>query len=213
MSTDGLQASRCGREHDMDAVAEPQERIAFMVRTIKIAPIVRVCALTLTVVTALALGCAGMAAAAGGAHTQSFTETFHGTLTNELNEKRALEEGEEYEPPINPCTGKELQVVEETNLVNHITFFPASDEVWATFTQTSGVTATEEGTSVTYSGRTTFWGNFNVNRQNENSTFTGTIRLKGSDGSTISFHVVDHFTLLPGGKVAVEFAKPRLTCG
>jgi hypothetical protein len=187
-----------------------------MVRTIKITPVRRTGVLggaLVAVAAALSLGPAVVASASGGAHTQSFTETFHGTLTNELNEQRALEHGEEYEPPINPCTGKELQVVEETNLVNHITFFPASDEVWATFTQTSRDTATEQGTSVTYSGHTTFWGNFNVNRQNETSTFTGTIRVNGSDGSTILMHEVDHFTLLPGGKVAVEFAKPRLTCG
>jgi hypothetical protein len=186
-----------------------------MVRTIKIIPM-RARTLTATLaalIAALMLGPASTALASGGAHTQSFTENFHGTLTNELNEQLAKERGEEYEPPVNPCTGKELQVLESTNLVNHITFFPAGDEVWATFTQTSRVSATEEGSSVTYSGHTTFWGNFNVNRQNENSTFTGTIQLKGSDGSTISYHQVDHFTLLPGGKVAVEFEKPRLTCG
>lgn len=37
--------------------------------------------------------------------------------------------------------------------------------------------------------------------------------MGGSDGSTISFHEVDHFTLLPRGKIAVEFEKPHLTCG
>jgi hypothetical protein len=187
-----------------------------MVRTIKITSVGRTGVLggaLLAVAAALSLGPAVVASASGGAHTQSFTESFHGTLTNELNEQLAKERGEEYEPPVNPCTGNVLQVSEETNLVNHITFFPAGDEVWATFTQTSRVTATEEGAGVTYSGHTTFWGNFNVNRQNENSTFTGTIRLKGSDGSMISYHEVDHFTLLPGGKVAVEFAKPRVTCG
>jgi hypothetical protein len=187
-----------------------------MIRTIKVTPIPRalVLATALAAATAaLLLISAGAAFASGGAHTQSFTENFHGILTNELNEELAEERGEEYEAPVNPCTGKELQVVENTNLVNHITFFPASDEAWGTFTQTSRITATEEGTTTTYAGHTTFWGNFNVNRQNENSTFTGTIRVKGSDGSIISFHQVDHFTLLPGGKVAVEFEKPRLTCG
>jgi len=183
-----------------------------MIRTVEITPIRRALVLV-AATTTLLLASTGTAFASGGTHTQSFTENFHGTLTNEMNKELAEERGEEYEPPVNPCTGNELQVVESTNLVNHITFFPASDEVWATFTQTSRITATEEGTTTTYAGHTTFWGNFNVNRQNETSTFTGTIRVKGSDGSTISFHEVDHFTLLPNGKVAVEFAKPRLTCG
>jgi hypothetical protein len=151
--------------------------------------------------TALLLASPGTALAAGGPHTQSYTEHFHGTLTNELNEQRA------------PCTGDELQVIENTNIVNHITFFAAGDELWATFTQTSRIAATDEATGVIYTGHSTFWGNFNVNRQNENSTFTGMIRLKGSDGTTILYHVVDHFSLLPGGKVGVEFEKPHLTCG
>jgi hypothetical protein len=202
-----------GRRHESGCGPEFRGRdYITMIRMIEITPIRRAIGLVATT-TALLFAFAGAAFASGGAHTQSFTENFHGVLTNELNEKLAEERGEEYEPPVNPCTGKELQVVENTNLVNHITFFPASDEVWATFTQTSKVTATEEGTNTSYSGHTTFWGNFNVNRQNENSTFTGTIRLKGSDGSTISYHGVDHFTLLPSGKVAVEFGKPRITCG
>jgi hypothetical protein len=178
-------------------------------RMSKIAP-----ALLLTAtMTALLSVSVGSALAAGGTHTQSYTENFHGTLTNELSKQRAEENEEEYEPPINPCNGDELQVIEQTNLVNHVTFFPASDEIWATFTQTSRVTAVDEGNGVTYTGHTTFWGNFNVNRQNENSTFTGTIKVKGSDGSTILYHEVDHFSLLPGGKVGVQFEKPHLTCG
>jgi hypothetical protein len=167
---------------------------------------------TAAVAGMLALALVGVAGASGGAHTQSFTETFHGTLTNELNEQIAQERGEEYEPPVNPCTGNELQVVEDVNLVNHITFFPAGDEVWATFTQTSRLTATEEASGVSYTGHATFWGNFNVNRQNENSTFTGTIRARGSNGSTLTFHEVSHFALRPDGKVAVSFEKPRVTC-
>jgi hypothetical protein len=171
-------------------------------------------ALVLTAaMTVLLFGSTASALASGGTHTQSFTEHFHGTLTNELNEQMAEERGEEYEPPINPCTENELQVVEQTNLVSHITFFPASDELWATFTQTSRVTATDTGTGVVYTGHSTFWGGFNVNRQNENSTFTGSIHVRGTDGSPISFHEVDHFTLVPGGKLAVEFEKPHLTCG
>ena len=45
------------------------------------------------------------------------------------------------------------------------------------------------------------------------STFTGSITLRGSDGSVVMFREVDHFTLAANGQVTVSFEKPRLTCG
>ena len=44
-------------------------------------------------------------------------------------------------------------------------------------------------------------------------TFTFSAHATGSDGSTITSHEVVHVTLLPGGKVAVSFDKPSLSCG
>jgi hypothetical protein len=41
-----------------------------------------------------------------------------------------------------------------------------------------------------------------MNEQNSNSTFTGSVHVTGSDGSTISYHEVDHFTMLPSGDVS-----------
>jgi hypothetical protein len=147
---------------------------------------------------AAALVLAGVASAAGGAHTQSFTDNFHGTQTG---------------TDTNPCTGNTVDLTESTNLVNHVTFFPGSDEVWATFTEEDGFTALDEGTGVLYTGHATFWGNFNMNEKNSNSTFTATIRAIGADGSTIAYHEVAHFTMLPSGDVSVTFDKVSLTCG
>lgn len=150
----------------------------------------------LSVAAALAL--AGAAAAAGGTHTQSYTDTFHGTQTT---------------TDYNPCSGDVVDLSMTTNDVAHVTYFPASDESWFTFTEEDSFTATDEGTGVVYTGHATFWGGGNVNRQNSNSTFTSTIRGRGSDGSTISYHEIGHFTMLPDGELAVSFDKPRVTCG
>ena len=154
--------------------------------------------LAATGVAVAALVSAGVASAAGGTHTQSFTDNFHGTQTA---------------TGVNPCTGNTVDISQTTNLVDHVTFFPASDEVWATFTEEDSFTAVDQGTGVVYTGHSTFWGNFNLNKQNSNSTFTATIRARGSDGSTIAYHDVAHFTMLPNGDVSVSFDKPSVTCG
>jgi len=57
------------------------------------------------------------------------------------------------------------------------------------------------------------WGNFNLNERNTNNTFTLTVKLTGSDGSTISAHETQHFSLNANGVVTVDFDKMSLTCG
>lgn len=105
----------------------------------------------------LALAVAAPVAAAGGDHTQSFTDTFHGYQTD---------------TQVNPCNGDTVNISETSSVVNHVTYFPASDEVWGTFTEEDSQSAYDVGTGVTYVGHATFWGNINLNRQNANSTFT-----------------------------------------
>lgn len=92
-----------------------------------------------------------------------------------------------------------------------MTYFPASDEVWSTFTETGSVQATDNG--VTYTGRATAWGNFNLNERNMNDTFTLTIHAQGSDGSVIIGHEVTHETYNGNGDLITTFDKPTLTCG
>ena len=55
--------------------------------------------------------------------------------------------------------------------------------------------------------------NFNVNERNSNTTFTNTIVVRGSDGSTIKLHDVSHVTYNGNGVITVTFDKPSLTCG
>jgi hypothetical protein len=147
---------------------------------------------------ALIIGSSAAAFAAGGTHTQSLTQTFHGSqpFSN-----------------VNPCTGGVLDGTESSNLIAHETFFPSGDELWATFTEEDNFSATDNSTGVTYTGHATDWDNFNMNEQNANATFTFSAHATGSDGSTISIHEVAHITMLPGGTISVSFDKPSLTCG
>lgn len=138
------------------------------------------------------------AAAAGGDHTVTMTENFHGSNVSTGS---------------NPCNGDTVDLSQISNSVFHETFFPAGDEAWGTFTEEDKVVGIDEGTGVVYTGHSTFWGNFNMNNQNSNTTSTGSIHVTGSDGSSLSFHEVSHMTLRPDGTISVSFDKPSVTCG
>ena len=151
-------------------------------------------------VGALLAPAAALAASGGTGHTVTVTEVTHGVFDAGLSGP-------------NPCSGADIVSVDASgNVVNHITFFPAGDEVWATFTETGTITLLD-GNDVTYVGHLTAWGNFNMNEQNSNNSFTLTVMLTGSDGSTITSHEVQHFALNANGVVTVNFDTMTLTCG
>jgi hypothetical protein len=151
-----------------------------------------------------AIAVAGPAAAASpNGQTVSSTQNVHGVF---------------WEPSAtNPCTGDTFnggQGIQFTgNMVNHITFFTQSDEVWLTFTETGAILGTDDGTGVTYRGHATAWGNFNMNERNQNSEFTLTIHLTGSDGSSITAHETTVFVMNANGQVTASFDKMSLSCG
>ena len=64
-----------------------------------------------------------------------------------------------------------------------------------------------------YSGHSTFWGNFNINNKNSNDTFTGSIHVRGTDGSYITYHEVAHETFDQNGDPVVQIDRPTSTCG
>jgi len=90
----------------------------------------------------------------------------------------------------NPCTNDTVVWHVDGNLVEHVTFFPAGDEFWATFTETGTVNFSEAG--VDWSGHFTEWGNDNQNETNGNATFTTTINFTASDGSIAQGHDTSH---------------------
>ena len=136
------------------------------------------------------------AAAGGTGHTVTMTQHQHGTFVDDQ--------------ATNPCTGAPGVAIFDGNSVEHVTFFPGGDEVWATFTETGKVTFTSDG--VTYTGHATAWFNFNMNEKNGNTTFTLSIRVSAPDGSSIVGHEVAHFALNANGVITVNFDKMSFTC-
>jgi hypothetical protein len=150
------------------------------------------------VVAAMVVAGAAVAAPGGTGHTVTQTDNFHGVQTS---------------TDTNPCTGNAIDLTQTSNMVQHVTFFPGGDEIWGTFTEEDKVTGVDEGTGVVYTGHSTAWGNFNVNERNANDTFTASIHVMGSDGSTIAYHDVMHEAWNANGVLTVSFDKPSLTCG
>src|SRR6266567_1800549 len=137
------------------------------------------------------------AAAGGTGHTVTMTEHQHGTF--------------EEPEATNPCTGAPGVAIFDGNAVEHVTYFPDGDEVWATFTETGSVAAVG-ASGTTYEGRATAWGNFNVNERNSNNTFTLSFRVQGSDGSSFYGHETMHITYNGNGVITVNFDNFSLTC-
>ncbi len=146
----------------------------------------------------LALAPAGTASA--GTHTVTMTQHQHGTWT---------EPGD-----TNPCAGDSITVTVTGNSVFHETYFTGSDEFWATFTETGKGSFTDN--RVSYSGHFTFWGNFNLNKRNANTTSTFSLRFTGSDGSVVIGHEVAHMSWFGDPETTpptLSFDKMRFTCG
>jgi hypothetical protein len=56
---------------------------------------------------------------------------------------------------------------------------------------------------VTFSGRATAWGNFNLNQRNSNQTFTLSVHAMGSDGPSVWGHETARLTHNGNGVVTV----------
>jgi hypothetical protein len=137
---------------------------------------------------------AAVPAMAAPGHTITSTEHQHGSW---------VEYGD-----TNPVTGDTIDVHFDGNSVQHMTYFPAGDEVWATFTETGSIWFVDNG--VTYSGHATVWGNFNLNQRNSNQTFTLTVHAIGTDGTSVWVHETSHITYNGNGVITVAFDKLRL---
>lgn len=131
------------------------------------------------------LAVAGLGAApamADAGHTVSTTTVQHGTFT--------VPDATDF------CTGEAILPTFTGTDLFHVTYFPASDEVWGTFTTTGTGSYVQSSTGLTFSGRVTVWGNFNVNERNQNDTFTAAFSLTAVDSSgathTERGHVVEH---------------------
>jgi hypothetical protein len=159
---------------------------------------------------AVAAAAAGLGAAVlfatpalAGSNGQTVTQTFtqHGTWT-------------EY-GDTDFCTGATVNPTITGNEVQHVTYFTGSDEAWGTFTEEGTVSAALNG--LTYTGRITVWGNFNINEKNQNTTFTATVNLSATDSSGVVHYETGHeVTHLAWNAVSdqpvVSFDKMTFTC-
>lgn len=151
-----------------------------------------------------ALGAAAVPASADTGHTVTMTEHQHGSWT-------------EY-GDTDFCTGDTIAPTITGNSVMHETFFPAGDEVWGTFTTEGTGSFLQPSSGLLFSGRVTVWGNFNVNEQNWNQTFTASFRLSavGPDGVTHyeTGHAVAHvaFNAVDPANPVVSFDSMNATC-
>lgn len=103
--------------------------------------------------------------------------------------------------------GPAYEITTTSNLIEHETIFD-DGRVHATFTQTGTFVAEplDDPSLPSYTGKFTIWGGFNDNGKTVNGTFTFQVRGTGSDGSTFSNKVTEHFNVRPDGTVN-EFFK------
>ncbi len=165
----------------------------------------RLSALTIGSAAIIGLAMAGPAAAAQGGtgHTVTQTDHMHGTW---------VESGD-----TDFCTNEPVTPTITGNAVFHVTFFPGGDEVWGTFTETGTATFLQPSSGLTFSGRITVWGNFNVNERNANNTFTATFKLTAVDAAGVVHYEVGHQVFHIGWNAVsdqpvVDFAKMTMTC-
>ena len=141
------------------------------------------------VVTAAVVGVAAvgaqafpaLAAPGGTGHTVTQTQHQHGTWT---------ESGD-----TDFCTGELISPTITGNSVEHVTYFPAGDEVWGTFTEEGTVSFLQPSSGLTFTGRVTVWGNFNVNEKNSNNTFTASFAATAVDASGATHSEQGHETM------------------
>jgi hypothetical protein len=138
---------------------------------------------------------------AGGIPNCAFTATFHGQVS--------------VDPAnVNPCSGVIGTATMITNSIVHVTVNGAGD-VWVTSTSTSHFTfvpnAPNQLGAPSYRGEMTFWFGASLNKNNLVFHDTGNIVLHGSDGSQITFHLLDHFNTSASGAVNT-FSVASVTC-
>jgi hypothetical protein len=116
-------------------------------------------------------------------------------------------------PSANPCTNAPGTIsINYTNDVFHINVNGAGD-IWLTQTLTGSATATPDDPLLpSYSGHVTIWFGASMNKNNYvlHDTFNAT--LTGTDGSTITMHMVDHLSANASG-IVNTFSLASVTCG
>ncbi len=136
------------------------------------------------------------AASPAGAGAVSFTQNWH-NVTETFTD-------------VNPCSGVPGTVTLTYNAVFHVTTLE-NGTYWATFTQTGTFSFVPvDASQPSYTGHFTIWDGDNWNNRNTTETATFMLRGAGSDGSTLTFHEVEHISSSASG-ATLSFDKLR--CG
>ncbi|HEY3342763.1 MAG TPA: hypothetical protein VGK81_12125 [Anaerolineae bacterium] len=137
---------------------------------------------------------------AAGAGAVTMTQTFH-------NATQSF-------PGTDLCTSATGTLTLTYNGVAHTTFLTSgvgAGTGWATFTSTGDVVFTPDNpANPTYTGHFTNWDGQSFNLKNFTATSILVVHATGSDGSTLMFHEVAHFSVSASG-ITLSFDKP--TCG
>ena len=115
----------------------------------------------------------------------------------------------------NPCTGASgtLTAMAKTG-VFHVTSFATGPELWVTTTDEGTATFTpDDPTGVVVSGHYAEWFGESLNNRNAVAHDTSTFQLTGTDGSRLTVHGTDRFTVNATGVVTVSVSNFTFTCG
>ena len=111
----------------------------------------------------------------------------------------------------NPCTGATGTIVDDEQDVFHITEL-ADGSVHLTGHGTVSVTFTpDDPRQATYAGHETFALSESSSERSFTTTMTTHLRVKGTDGTSLTIREVAHLTISPNA-VAVSFDKVSLVC-
>ena len=136
------------------------------------------------------------AASPAGAGAVSFTQNWHNVTDTSTD--------------VNPCSGAPGTLTLTYNAVFHITTLE-NGTYWVTFTQTGAFSFVPfDSSQPSYRGHFTVWDGDNWNNRNTTETATFKVTGKGSDGSMLTFHEVEHISSSASG-ATLSFDKPR--CG
>jgi len=136
------------------------------------------------------------AASPAGAGAVSFTQNWHNVTDTSTD--------------VNPCSGTPGTLTLTYNAVFHVTTLE-NGTYWATFTQTGAFSFVPfDSSQPSYTGHFTVWDGDNWNNRNTTETVTFMVRGTGSDGSTLTFHEVEHISSSASG-ATLSFDKLR--CG
>lgn len=114
----------------------------------------------------------------------------------------------------NPCSGVVGTATTTTNSILHIAVNGAGD-IWVTNTVTAHFSFVPNPPNLSgapsYAGEMTFWFGASLNKNNLVFHDTGNIVLNGSDGSQITFHLLDHLSFSAAGAMN-SFSVVSMTC-